>query len=157
MAGDVLEEREKGMALRVHSQNRADLIKFYKALGAQDGKHIPPEMKRKEAESKALERAQSIMEERSARRDSLALAAFLIDRGMKVREIVLKKDSLSLYSLFVSLRNRLCDMLGPGYYEKSGKEVMDDYLDIEPLVAACSELCGLSMPSIDEIVSSYRS
>ncbi len=157
MAGDILGQRAKELALKIHSQNRADLIGFYKALAAQDGKRVPPEMRKNEAQSTALSEAEALLKEKSGKppADRLALAAFLLDRTRKVREFALAKDSLSLYSLYVSLRNRVTQMLGPRYYEKSGNEVLDDYLDIEPLVAACSELCGLSMPSMDDIVGSY--
>ncbi len=158
MAADILERREKEMALRANAQNRGDLIKFYKALAMQDGKSVPPEMRKKEAQSTALSEAAALLKEKSGKAPAgrLALAEFLLDRTRKVREFALKKDSLSLYSLYVSLRNRVTQMLGPGYYEKSGNEVLDDYLDIEPLVAACSELCGLSMPTMDDISGSSR-
>ena len=47
-------------------------------------------------------------------------------------------------------------MLAEGYYEKENSEIIDSYLDIEPLLVACSELCGFKVISLDEIVKTYK-
>jgi hypothetical protein len=86
----------------------------------------------------------------------LAISMFLLERTRKLREAALKNDRISLYSLYVSLRNQICLTLVESYYSKLPEAVIADFLDVEPILTACSDLCGLEMPPLGEIVSNYK-
>lgn len=164
-------KREQELALRTHMRNREDLINFYKSLGQQSKKKIPKEMKEDEERFKGIAEAQERMEgrikafakaspemsqgEADVAVGRLAIAMFLLDRTKKLRELALK-GSVSVYSVYVSLRNAACGTLSDPYYAKGPEEVLGDYLDIEPLLTACSELCGLSTPPLEEMLAAYK-
>jgi len=168
---DLFSKREREMTLRTSAQNKEELIKFYKNLG-QGKEKIPPEMQEEEKASVVLEEAEKVLEKqisdlsrtlRTLSKEALdnsvarlTIAMFVIERTKKLRELVLEKDNLDLYALFVSLRNAVQEMLAPAYYTKSRDESLGDYLDVEPLLTACSEICGLTVLSITEISSEYN-
>lgn len=163
---------EKQAALRAFSRNREELIRFYKSLGQFGDRAIPPEMREEEESSPAIEAMESILSGAIARFSKLepmpegraldaavarlSLAMFIIDRLGKLRGLVLAGDSLPMLSLFTSLRNRAAEMLTSEYYSKSIEDITGGYLDFEPLLTACSELCGLAVPSLPEIMSEYK-
>ena len=169
---DLFLQREKEMSIHIHEQNRNDLIKFYKDLAQLGDKKISKELKVEDAASTALAEAEELLsvnikelstkvsdlqqEELDVVVARLSLAMFLLERTNKLHEIILGKNGLSLYSLFVSLRNRVCEVLVPTYYVSSPKQIIDEYLDTEPILTACSELCGLAVPDLTEIVKAYK-
>ncbi len=156
---DVLSRRESDMAAHAYSRNREDLISFYKKLASRDPRQIPPKTRAEDSASKALEETEALLRKRLSGQGNktarFSLALFLLDRAKTLHGIVMNQGNLSMYSLFVSLRNAVCLMLGPPYYLKTDRQIMDEYLDIEPLLTACSELCGLQVPRLEEIMKSY--
>jgi len=168
---DLFSKREREMTLRTYAQNKEELIKFYKNLG-QGKEKIPPEMRQEEKTSVVLEDTERILEKqiidlaktattlpKDALKTSvtrLTIAMFVLERTKKLRELVLERDSLDLYALFVSLRNAVQEMLAPAYYTKSYEEAIGEFLDIEALITACSELCDLTVPSITKISEMYK-
>ena len=86
----------------------------------------------------------------------LSLAYFLLERSRKLDELSAKTNNVSLYCLYLSLEERVCDMLSEKYYESPFMEIMDEYIDTEPILAACSELCGLAVPALEEVMEEIR-
>jgi hypothetical protein len=164
-------ENERGASLLAFRRNREDLVRFYRALGQFSNKSIPPQMRKEEASSKVIEGMEALLSENirafaevepqpegrglDAPVARLSLSMFLLDRLKKLQGLVLAGDSLSMLSLFISLRNRIAEELTSEYYAKSIEDITGDYLDIEPLLVACSELCGLAVPPLQEIVNEY--
>ncbi len=172
MAKDSYRRKELESASRTEASNREALVAFYKAMGQLSGNQIPKELAAEENSSTAIDEAQKLLDrqisesveaapalgkrEMGTLAGKLALAYFLIDRTKKLREIALKTNRLTLFSLYSSLRNRVCEVLAGAYYTKTSAEILDDYISIEPLLAACSELCGLAVPAIEEIMDEYK-
>ncbi len=152
-------------------RGRENMIKFYTDLGRLSEKRISAATKEKDAASTALAAAGRALElkiielirlrpekkELDRRVARLSLAMFLLDRANQLHDAALARDNAALYSLFVSARNRVCEMLESDYYSKSTEAVLAEYLDTEPLLTACSGLCGLpAVPSPEEIVKAYK-
>ena len=167
---DVYLKREQEAALNTYRQNREELVNFYKSMGqlgkekipkkllhAEDGRIAQAEalLERKIGEfSKAGANLPPSGEEEAAGR--LAIALFLIGRTKKLRSMVQKKDRASLFALYLSLSGQVCAMLEEPYYSGDARAVVDEYSDVEPLLSACSDLCGLIVPPVGEIIAEYR-
>lgn len=161
---------ESAFALRIHETNRADAIEFFKALAKGGKGKIPAELLKEENGSAGLDEAESL---RKAHLKSLAempeddpgydravarlcLAHYLIERAGKLREIILKENSVGAFSLFVSLRESILELLSEKYYGLPTDDILDEYDDLEPMLAACSEICGLKSPPLSEIMGEYQ-
>jgi len=164
-------KRQQDAALSTYRQNRDDLINFYKSLGQLSKKKIPKKLK-EEDEGKEIDSAEMLLNQGIGQFSKtslglsptdldvsvgrLAIAMFLIERVKKIREFAHKNDNLSFFSLYVSLRNQVSSTLVEQYYSKTPDQVINDYLDAEPLLCACSDLCGLAVPPLGEIVTEYK-
>ena len=159
--------KEKERIMGIYQENRTDLIDFYKQLVVIGEGEIPKKMLKKAGKSELVDAAEEMMykkldllrkgtiesmEEAGLMAHKLSLAYFLLDRSKKLEELTVKTNNVSLYCLYLSLEERVCDMLSKKYYESTFMEVMDEYIDTEPILAACSELCGLVVPPIEEIL-----
>lgn len=171
---EVYRKREREAAIHIDESNRKQLISFYKQLGQRESKGLSEELLTEERSSTALAEAEKIfnnqLNARAAKKlqenegvgeitdaanMKLALALFLIEHTKNLREAVLSKNHLSLFSLYASMRNQVCEMVGEKYYSKSFEEVKSDYKNLEPLIIAVSELCGLTVPSLTDIIVKY--
>ncbi len=169
---DMYLKMQREMMLSAEGQNREGLLSFYKSLGQLSVKKIPARIRGEDRESKVLSDSVAILKgkidsfakeapsltERQADISvgRLAIAMFLIDRTQKLRKVALERDSVSLYSLYLSMRNLVCGTLNESFYSEPPEEVISDFLDAEPIVSACSELCGLIVPPLGEIVSEFK-
>ena len=155
-----------------YEENRTDLINFYKQLVVMGEGEMPKKAIKRAGKSERMDAAEDLlykkvdllregsiedMEEASMMIHKVCLAYFLLDRTKKLEELTVKTRNVSLYCLYLSLEERVCDMLSERYYESSFMEIMDEYLDTEPIVAACSELCGLVVPPLEEILKETQS
>jgi hypothetical protein len=177
MAGDEAEsniyrERADDFALHTHQRNREELIRFYQELAQMGKEKIPAEMKSSEESSTAISESENAMNDSikalsktatSLSEDGIAtavarmcIAMFLIERIKKLREIALKTEDLGTYSLYLTLRNRVCETVAPNYYSLGSQEVLGLWLDAEPLLFACSNLCGLNVPDLDDVMEEYQ-
>lgn len=158
---------EKEQIREAYEENRSDLIDFYKQLVVMGEGEMPKKAIKKAGKSERMDTAEDLlyknvdllrkgsiedMEEASMMIHKVCLAYFLLDRTRKLEELTVKTKNVSLYCLYLSLEERVCDMLSAKYYESSFMEIMDEYLDTEPILAACSELCGLMVPPLEEIL-----
>lgn len=153
--------------MEAYEENRSSLVEFYKGLVELGEGEIPKKMLKEAGKSERMEAAEDLLyrklellregsiadpEERMLLMYRLCLAHFLLDRSMKLEELTVKTGNVSLYCLYLSLEERVCDMLSERYYESSFEEMMDEYLETEPILAACSDLCGLVVPPMEEIL-----
>jgi hypothetical protein len=164
MADDVVEKRAQDLALHVERQNREETVAFYKNLAAMDQHPVPPALLKYDSKDISTQNAQALLNEKiralksgmlRAEPSRFSLAMFLLDRLSKIKQAVSRENKTGLFSLYVSLREQLGQMLSESYYDLDERAAMEEYLAIEPLVCALSDLCGLSMPTIDEIAKSY--
>jgi len=163
-------EIERSFALKIHETNRADAIEFYKALAKSGAEKVPADLLKEEKASKGLSEAES---RRKAQADSLSklpegsqefgmavarlcLAGYLIERTGKIREMILKENRAGAFSLLLSLKESVLNMLSERYYGLPTDQILDEYDDLEPMLAACSEICGLRVASLDEVVAEYK-
>lgn len=169
---DVFRKREEAFALSTYMSNREGLIRFYQDLARMGKEKIPPQMKSEDEGSPALsacngsledairnfsENAQALSEDgASAAVARLCLAMFLIERVGKLREIIIKMDDLGAFSLYLTLRNRLSQTLSSEFFALSSRDMLGAWLDIEPLLCACSGLCGLAVPDLREVMDEYQ-
>lgn len=167
MPDDAYLDKVKHMALLIHEQNRAEQIRFYKELAAMGKGEISEDaldggftgisdaQKHLEAHEGILGRIED-QDAFDAELGKLAIADFLIRRAKELREITEKKGDAGIHSLYISMRNRVAQLLREPYFGSSLDEALDGYLDTEPVVTACSELCGLPAPKLPDIVSNYQ-
>lgn len=162
---DIAARRARELAEKIHYRNREDAIGFYKSLAAMDLKPISPKLLEEDSGSSAIRDAESLLKKKldglregggDVQTGRFSAALFVLDRARKIRAIALKQDRNSLFSLFISLRDRIGIMLSESYYGLSEEEALDEFIATEPLLYALSELCGLSMPTMDDIVRNYR-
>jgi len=163
-------EIERSFALKIHETNRADAMEFYKALAKSGAEKVPAELLKEEKASKGLSVAES---RRKAQAETLpkipegtpefdaavarlCLAGYLLERTGKIREIILKENRAGSFSLLLSLKESVLNLLSERYYGLPADQILDEYDDLEPLLAACSEICGLRAASLDEAVSEYK-
>ena len=88
--------------------------------------------------------------------NSLALFMWLFDKVLELNGAVQKMNKAGLFSLNDSARNSVRKLLAAKYFKRPFAEVLGEYLLIEPLLAACAELCGVEMLPIQEIVRLYQ-
>ncbi len=171
-ARNIFRERADEFAIRTYERNRDELIRFYQELAQMGKEKIPADMKSEETSSTAIADSENSMNDAiktlaktatTLTEDGIAVAVarlciamFLIERIKKLREISLKAEDLGTYSLYLTLRNRVCETLAPNYYSLGSQEVLGLWLDSEPLLFACSNLCGLNVPSMDDIMDEYQ-
>lgn len=172
MADEKSQELQRKIAEGLYKQNRDELVKSYKEMGSSSEDKIPASLREEDGRSALYSQATSILDKQLSRVAGIeftrndpntdtvvvkfAISMFLIERTNLLRKLALESNSLSLFSLFASLRNRVLSMLDDQYYEKTLDEVVGDFLSVEPIVAACSELCGVPMPKTDEILDVYQ-
>jgi hypothetical protein len=169
---DIYVRRDADAALRTAIENRNELVKFYKNLATVSTQKLSRELKDEESKSTAMADAEKMLEakikdfcakapvlskeEIDVYVGRLCIAMFLTDRARTLKDLVMINNRLALYSLFASLRNRIFEVLAESYYSKTTTEVLGDYASIEPIITACSEVCGLPQVSIKDIVFIYR-
>ncbi|VVC04788.1 Uncharacterised protein [Candidatus Bilamarchaeum dharawalense] len=153
--------------LRVSSKNRRDQIETYTQLGSMNANPIPDSIK--DQKSTLLSDAQALLEkqiilfsksdlkELESTTAKLCLAMFLLDRTNSINSKVLIVNRSGLHSLFLTLRKQVCEMLGKDYYSKSTDEILSNYIDLEPLLVACSDLCGLPSAPLEDVMRLYKS
>ncbi|MDD1474965.1 hypothetical protein MEO41_27395, partial [Dolichospermum sp. ST_sed4] len=86
----------------------------------------------------------------------VCIAMFLIGRIIELRQKLAIKNTIGSYSVYCSFRNRVSEMLTGNYYSKSTQAVISDYLDLEPLLSACSEICELPAVNLQDAVSIHK-
>ncbi|MDD5340142.1 MAG: hypothetical protein PHV13_02745 [Candidatus ainarchaeum sp.] len=153
--------------------SRNGLKSLHLKLSQYSKKKIPAHLRAEEAQSTELAYVQRILDTQIlgyARRSSvmqkqeafnasrkLAMALFLMERTVQIRDESLKQDNAGLYALYFSIRKDVCRMLGSSYYAKPFEAIMTEYLDIEPRISAASKLCGfLPPPEAANIPSAYQ-
>ncbi|MFH0737008.1 MAG: hypothetical protein V1827_00430 [Candidatus Micrarchaeota archaeon] len=157
---------EKAHAVRLFGMNRDSLVSFYKGLASMSENPVPKDMAGSstsaldETEARMLTVLSSIQlgefEPAEAARpvlDKVCLASFLLERCRKIRESALAADRISVFSLYISLEEGVCDLLSESYYGLPSQEIIDKYLDIEPLLSVCSEICGMQVPELEEAIT----
>ncbi|MEW6748512.1 MAG: hypothetical protein AB1295_02285 [Candidatus Micrarchaeota archaeon] len=162
---------ESKRIMDIHEENTASLVEFYKQLVEMGEGEIPKRMLEEAGRSERMDSAENLLdnklkllkegkvplnEEAALMTQRLCLAHFLLDRARKLEELSVKSDNISLYCLYLSLEERICDMLSEEYYGSSFMDIMGEYIDTEPVLSACSELCGLVVPSVEEIMKEMR-
>jgi hypothetical protein len=162
---NIVEERAAELAKRIHLRNTEDAVEFYKSLASMDTRPIAKALLDEDSASRSISDAESLLKKKieelregggDVPLGRYSVALFIIDRTKKIRNLVIKQDINSLFSLFVSLRGRIEQMLSESYYGMKEEEALDEYIATEPLIRALSDLCDLSMPTMNEIVSNYR-
>lgn len=162
---DILGERADALALGTRRQNRLDTIEFYRSLAAMDQRPIGKPLLKYEESDESVGNAEALLRKKLGDLKSGALkmppgrfsaAMFLLDRLGKLRQAVRKADKTGLFSLYLSLREQVCLVISENYFKAEEAAALDDWISIEPLVAALSELCGMSMPQMDEIAAAYK-
>jgi hypothetical protein len=153
--------------------SRNDLKSLHLQMAQYSKKKIPVDLRRAEEQSAELAHAQGILDTQIlgyARRFSgmqkpeafnaarrLAMALFLMERTVQIRDASLKQDNAGLYALYFSIRKDVCRMLGSSYYGKPFDAIMAEYLDIEPRISVASKLCEfLPPPEAANITSVYQ-
>jgi hypothetical protein len=161
---------ESSFALRIHETNRSDAVEFYLALAKSGKEKIPPDMLKEEKGSKALDEAESRRKAQAASLSDmpegapefdaavakLCLAKYLLERTGKIREIILKGNSVGAFTLFLSLKEAVLNLLSEKYYGLMAGQILDEYDDLEPILSACSEICGLRSVSLTEAMGEYK-
>jgi hypothetical protein len=163
-------EIERSFALKIHETNRADAIEFYKALAKSGAEKVPAELLKEEKGSKGIADAESRRKTQAATLSGmpegapefdaavakLCLAHYLLERTNKIREIILKENRVGAFSLFLSLKEAVINMLSEKYYGLPADQILDEYDDLEPMLAACSEICGLRASPLTEVMNEYK-
>ncbi len=159
----------EAMKRYLEKTNRTELIKFYKQLVSMTDDPIPAQTIMQHNEYVGLINANKIRRKNIAAIPKkktpgidliiarICLASFLIERTNEIGNISLKQNKISMYSLFSSLRLHVTKFLHGNYYERSSSDIINEYIDLEPLVCACSELCGLKSMELTEIMETYQS
>ncbi len=171
-SGNLFRKREEAFTISTYMSNRDDLIRFYSDLARMTGGKIPAEMKSDDGESsvlldaqKNLDSALRLFSDASAKMSKddlsaavarLCLAMFVLERVRKLREITLAADNLGVFSLYVTLRNRAGKMLSEPFFSSSPQKMLGAWLDIEPLLNACSGLCNLAVPELRAVMDEYQ-
>ncbi|MCI0504171.1 hypothetical protein L0Y65_05690 [Candidatus Micrarchaeota archaeon] len=169
---DIFRKRADEFAISTYASNREGLIRFYQDLARMGKEKIPAQMKSEDEAPAALadagkclddsvklfaETATGLSEEGASTAVArLCLAMFLIERVKKLREISIRLDDLGVFSLYVTLRNRVTQTLSPSFFAGPSRDMLDKWLDLEPLLTACSGLCGLAVPELGEIMDEYQ-
>ncbi|GEM_PF-3310927 len=158
----------EAMKRYLQKTNRTELIKFYKQLATMSDDPIPDQTILQHGEYVGLINANKLRRKNIAAIPKkktpgidliiarICLATFLIERTNEIGNIALRQNKISLYSLFSSLRLHVTKFLHGNYYERSSSEIINEYIDLEPLVYACSELCGLKPMELSEIMEKYK-
>lgn len=159
---DINAERHTA-ARSISSGNRDELVKFSLDLANKfGGRPVSKELREEESKSTVLTQAERLLQlkiieysrgvlrmpeaDRTAGTLRLTTALFLLERTKAIRDAALKDNKLGLFSLYVSLRDDVCGLLGPSYYGSTFKDIAGAYLDIEPSIIAASKLCGFMRP-----------
>lgn len=166
--GSLFQKREEAFTISTYMSNRQDLIRFYSELARMSRGKVPEQMKSDDAASTILADAQKNLDgalrlfadaspkmpeaDASAAIARLCLAMFVLERVRKLRELTLAKDDLGAFSLYVTLRNRAGKMLSLSFFSTSSQKMLGAWLDIEPLLNACSGLCNLAVPELPKIM-----
>jgi len=158
----------EAMKRYLQKTNRTELIKFYKQLASMTSDPIPKQTILQHGEYVGLINANKLRRKNIAAIPKkktpgidliiarICLATFLIERTNEIGNIALKKNKISLYSLFSSLRLHVTKFLHGNYYERSSSDIINEYIDLEPFVCACSELCSLKSMELTEIMETYK-
>lgn len=164
---------ERQAALAAHLSDREELVNFHIQMAEGSSLKIPAQMRAEEASSTAIADAERRLSmqiggfahvilkldkaDRALPSLRLTLAMFLLERTKQIRDAALAKDNLGIHSLYLSVREDVCALLGPSYYGMEFKDIISTYLDIEPRIMAVSQLCGLAMvPPAESIPSLYK-
>ncbi len=161
---------EAAFTLKIHETNRQDAIKFYRSMAASGPEKIPAGMVAEERASKDISEAEARRKSQLASLSGLpkgspaldalvaklCLATYLIERTKKICELCIKQDKIGMFSLYLSLRQRVVSLLGEDYYGQEPGDILLEYSDVEPLLFACSELCGLKPATLDEAMGEYK-
>lgn len=167
MADDTYAGREKSLAMRTSKANREELVSFYRDMAAMGEKPIPPKILQADSSDKVLLSAESLLKSRfsAAPKDAeardlavsrFALALFLIERTRALRLAAVKRNHAGLFSLMITLRDEVRDLVDERYYSLSMEEIAANYSDLEPLLFVLSDGLGLPLPSPGEIMKEYR-
>ena len=152
-------------ALQISSKNRLKPIHSYIELGNLNPTPIPKQVIQSDESSTLLTEAEKLLEKSIAKFSKsdlknataevsrFSLAMFLLDRTTAIGNLVRKKNQSGSHSLYLSLRNQVCEFLDDGYYLDT---TLSSYVDLEPLLAACSDLCGLAPIAIDKVMAEYK-
>lgn len=162
MSEDIPPGKASESSTRAYERNRADLIRFYKELAANP--NPIPERSLREGKEEVLSPARKSLEKELAGRDPadkaatirLSISSFLLDRLDKILKASLEGGKAGSFSLYLALRSQVRELLGPDYYSKKTEDIISAYLDLEPLLAAASELCSLESPPLEDIVSEFK-
>lgn len=162
---DILGERADALALGTRGRNRIDTIEFYKSLAAMDQRPIGKALLKYEEKDESIGNSDALLRKKLGDLKSGALkmpagrfsvALFLLDRLGKIGQAVRKENKTGIFSLYISLREQVGLTISENYFKAEEAAALDDWISIEPLVAALSELCGMSMPQMDEIAAAYK-
>jgi hypothetical protein len=133
---------------------------------------VPPASGKRDADAKSMARFRGLegMIARSAasiqagdadtparqeRMASLAICMYLFDKTCELHGAVAKQDRVGLYSLFDSLRDSVYQLISE---RSSGPlaDVVASYLEHEPRLAACADLAGVGVVSVQEATALYE-
>jgi len=155
-----------------HARDTRDLATVFKKFALAYTDKITDSLRKTEDASTALSIAEKLLQleiaKFSSRLDNpheglkvdaqrLTLALFLLDRTAQIRDAALEKNELGIFSLYVSMRDGVCNLLVQGYAKKSFTDIIHVYLDLEPQIIAASDICGmLPPPSVADIPELYK-
>jgi len=166
-------ERARAAAASNANASRSSLIEFHKSFArANQGKKIASGLRAEEASSTELADTGGLLERMIAKFAAasdkmedpefelaiarLSIAMFLTERTAKLRDFALGRDDLGMFSTYVALRTGACGMLAEDYYSKNSDGIFESYSTVEPVLVACSELCGMKVPPLSDIVVAYK-
>lgn len=86
----------------------------------------------------------------------IALAMYFLDKVGEMLRVVTATGKVSLTSLFRSTVTVVLGILDEGFFCKDSGRIINDYLDAEPLLVACSRACSVELLPLDEAVARYR-
>jgi hypothetical protein len=169
---NIYQKRSDGAALHIHEKNRLELMRFYEALATSDAAETPPAMRKEDdssvsiaiaekAYAEALESLAGTVQSQNPDDTGLAVARlclgkFVIGRVNKLRELARKQGTLGSFSLYSTMRDRLGSYFSSRFYMSSQSEMIGCWLDNEPLLSACSNLFGLAVPELQEILREFQ-
>jgi len=169
---NIFEKRAEMAALRTHERNRIELIRFYTELAETDKGPVPKAMRKEDDSSVSIAMAEKsygeALESLAGRIQSLAppeaglsvarlcIGRFVVERVKKIRELMHKGGTSGSFNLYCTLRERVGSDFSSKFYLSNQSELIGVWLDNEPLLTACSNIVGLAVPELQEVVHEFQ-
>jgi len=165
-------DEDTQFAINTFKRNQESLIQFNEQLAILGGKkEIPEEMKLEAKDSmeefKKIKRIldmeiQMLSDKKlkpgpdlDATVAKISIALYLYDKTKEMYERVMHDNKLGSYALFKSSRNGVFNLL-VNYPRKNTREIVLDYLGVEPTFIAGCKVLGIESMRLREVVNEYK-